>query len=456
MRHANPHPGLDSAHRELFAARRQSLMESLGEGTVAVIPSARLTTRNSDVEHDFRQESTFFYLTGFDEPDSLLVLRPGADKEATLFVRPRDKKAEIWTGRRAGTEGAIDRFGLDDAHAVDLIDTKLPELFAGAKRVAYTMGADQQVDRQVLSAQQNHWKKGRQPARGPDALVDLRPFTYPLRLIKTPGEIDDLKTAGQITAEGHHEAMRVSRPGATEYGIQAALEYVFRAAGATRVGYSPIVASGDNATILHYNTNRMTVPDDALVLIDAGAEYNYLTADVTRTYPASGRFTPEQRAIYDVVLAAEKASIASCTVGTPYSETHDVAVRALVEGLVDLKLLTGSVDELIETRAFTRFYMHRTGHWLGMDVHDVGRYTDGEQSVPLRPGMVTTIEPGIYIDIDDHEAPEAFRGIGVRIEDDIWVTEDGPVNLTDSCVREPDEVEAMVQSAPKFVRSVEL
>ncbi|HAN31771.1 MAG TPA: Xaa-Pro aminopeptidase [Myxococcales bacterium] len=456
MRHADPHPHLSVEDQALFAERRKALMQHLGDGTVAVIPSARMTIRNRDVEHDFRQESTFFYLTGFDEPDSLLVLKPGAEQAATLFVRPRDKAAETWTGRRAGVAGAVERFGLDDARPIDEIATHLPALFEGAARIAYTLGADDETDRAVLAAQHSFWKKKPKPTKGPDTLVDLRVFSHAQRLIKSAREIADLQRASLITAEAHHEVMRCARPVVNEYELQAALEYVSRAAGATRLGYSPIVASGDNATILHYNTNRMVIPEDALVLIDAGAEYNYVTADVTRTFPASGHFTPEQRAVYDVVLAAERASIAACTVGSPYKNIHDISVRVLVEGLVDLGLLSGSIDELIETQAFKRFYMHGTGHWLGMDVHDVGRYDDGKESLALRAGMVLTIEPGIYVDIDDEQAPAAFRGIGVRIEDDICVTEQGPLNLTEACVKEPEEVEEMVQSSPRFVRPVHL
>lgn len=454
MLHSNPAPGLDADAQALFASRRARLLSALGDHTVAVVPGARLTARNSDVEHDFRQESTFFYLTGFEEPDSVLVLRAGSDTPATLFVRPRDKTAETWTGRRAGVEGAVARFGVDAAHPVADLGKELERLFEGARRVAFTLGSDAEVQRHVIAAAQRHRTKARLAVRGPDAIVDLRCFVDDLRLVKTPAEVRALRRAGRVTAEGHHEAMRLSAPGVGEYELQAALEYTFKAAGAARVGYSSIVASADNATILHYNTNRMAIPQGSLVLIDAGAEVDYLTADVTRTFPASGHFSPEQRAVYDVVLAAELAAIDVCRIGTPYEETHTTAVRVLVEGLVDLGLLTGAVDELIATEAYKRFYMHRTGHWLGMDVHDVGRYASDEGARALEAGMVTTIEPGIYVDADDLEAPEAFRGIGVRIEDDILVTDGAPENLTAECVKAPADVEAMVRDAPRWVRRV--
>ncbi|MCO4762467.1 MAG: aminopeptidase P N-terminal domain-containing protein [Myxococcales bacterium] len=447
-------PHLSPSARALFAARRQALVSRLGAETVAVIPSARMTIRNSDVEFDFRQDSTFYYLTGFEEPDSVLVL--SADAGATLFVRPRDKSAETWTGRRAGVDGAVADFGVDAAFPATELNAKLPGLLEGSERVAFTFGVDADVQTAVLKAAQRHRTSPRLPIAGPDTIVDLRKFTHDLRLLKTPEELVALRRAGRVTAEGHHEVMRSAAPGVWEYELQAALEYTFKAAGAARVGYSSIVAGGQNATILHYNTNRMQLPKGGLVLVDAGAEIDYLTADVTRTFPASGHFSAEQRAVYDVVLAAEEAAIAACVPGTLYDKTHNIAVRVLVEGMVDLGLLTGQIDDLIASEAYKRYYMHRTGHWLGMDVHDVGLYSDGSASRPLVAGMVTTIEPGIYVDIDDEQAPEAFRGIGIRIEDDILVTDGEPENLTAACVKAPDEVEAMVRDAPRWVRRVNI
>ena len=451
-----PSTALLTTANSLFAARRAALLARLGAGTVAVIPSARMTIRNSDVEHDFRQDSTFFYLTGFEEPDSVLVLRPDADAPTTLFVRPRDKAAETWTGRRAGVAGAVDLFGMDAAFPADQLATELARLFDGAERLAFTLGADPEVQAAVLTAAQRHRNSPRLTVRGPDSLVDLRLFTHDMRLIKAPDELRALRRAGKITAEGHHEAMRSSAPGVWEYELQAALEYTFRAAGAARVGYSSIVASGANATILHYNTNRMRLPEQGLVLIDAGAEVDYVTADVTRTFPANGHFSAEQRAVYEVVLAAEEAAIAACVPGTIYEETHTIAVRVLVEGMVDIGLLKGDIDTLIHDESYKRYYMHRTGHWLGMDVHDVGLYSDVGASRPLMAGMVTTIEPGIYIGVDDDEAPEGFRGIGVRIEDDILVTDTTPEILSIDCVKAMDDVEAMVRDSPRWVRRVTL
>ena len=442
---------------DIFAARRQRFMQAIGPDAAVIISSAGMKVRNSDVEYEFRQDSDFYYLTGFDEPDSLLVLRPGFDEERyVLFVRPRDPKAETWTGRRAGSEGAVERFGADAGFDNDKRDEELGRLLQGVDRLGFTVGIGDPTEATVLKAARMHRTKPRPLYTGPDILFDARALLHETRLIKTPAELPSLRRAAAITSEGHHEAMRVAAPGRDEYHVHAAIEYVFRAAGSARVGYGSIIASGESATILHYTANRSIIGANDLLLIDAGAEVDYLTADVTRTFPANGRFTPEQRAVYEVVLEAELQSIAACTAGRPYMDTHDISVRVLTEGMVELGLLKGDVDELIAEEAYKPYYMHRTGHWLGMDVHDVGLYNLAGEPRPLQAGMVTTIEPGLYIPVDAEDAPEALRGIGVRIEDDVLITDGAPEVLTADCVKAIDDVEAMVGQPPRWVRQVNL
>ena len=437
---------------DIFAQRRAQMMHLAGDDAVVIVPSAGMVSRNSDVEHDFRQSSDFFFLTGFDEPDALAVLRPGAEEPYVLFVRPRDKKAETWTGRRAGVEGAQAVLGADAAFAIDQLSSELPGLIDGRTRLGYTWGARPELDVTVVQASRRHRLKPRDAFVGPDVTFDPNALLHEARLRKSAEEAAILRRSAAVTSEGHHEAMRLCAPGMAEYQLQAALEYVFKADGAARVGYSSIVAAGDNATILHYNTNRMRIDDGDLVLIDAGAEVDYYTTDVTRTFPANGRFTKPQRDVYEVVLTAQLASIDACVAGRPFRDSHNISVRVLTEGMVDLGLLTGEIDELIETEAYKRYYMHRTGHWLGMDVHDVGAYLVDRAPRPLEAGMVTTIEPGLYIPLDDEDAPEALRGIGVRIEDDILVTDGAPENLTAACAKTIDEVEAMCDTAPRWVK----
>ncbi|MCB9738338.1 MAG: aminopeptidase P N-terminal domain-containing protein [Deltaproteobacteria bacterium] len=443
-------PALVTADR--FAARRERLRALCGDDAVIIVPGAAMVGRNSDVEYDFRQGSDFLYLTGFDEPDALAVLRGGEGPGLVLFVRPRDPAAETWTGRRAGLEGAKERFGADAAFDIAELGKHLPALLEGAGTVYWTLGQHTALDAEVIRAAQQHWRAPRGNARGPDCIVDLRAVLHEVRLRKSEEEIVALRAAGRLSAEGHHEAMRVAGPGVWEYQVQAAMELVFRLGGSPRNGYPSIVAGGDNATILHYNTNRMRIPEGGLVLVDAGAEIGYHTADITRTFPASGRFSAAQRAVYDVVLAAEIAAIDVTRPGEPYQRAHDVALRVLTEGLVDLGVLQGSVDGLIEQQAYKPYFMHRTGHWLGMDVHDVGLYSADGQPRPLEPGMVTTVEPGLYFPIDDEGIAAELRGIGIRIEDDVLVTEDGYDVLTEDCVKDPDAVEAMCGEAPRWVR----
>lgn len=439
---------------ERFAERRGRFMDKMGAG-IAVFAAAPVTTRNSDVDHEYRQDSAFFYLTGFEEPGAVAVLRPGAPAPFALFVLPRDPERETWTGRRAGPDGAKEIFGADAAFPVEALDAELAKLMEGAERLVYEVGADAPMDRRVLKAMRHHRAMPRSGAIGPDVIVEPASILEELRLRKTPDEIASLRQAADITAMGHREAMRIATPGLWEYQVQAVMELSFRAHGSPRNGYPSIVAGGPNATILHYNTNRMLLRAGDLLLIDAGAEHGYLTADVTRTFPVSGRFSGPQRDVYEIVLRAQKEAIALCTAGGSFQANHDRAVEVLVEGMVSLGLLTGDPKELIETEAYKPYYMHRTSHWLGMDVHDAGIYRRGKTWRSLEAGMVLTIEPGIYIP-EDAPVDEHLRGIGVRIEDDILVTADGPVVLTAMCPKEIDDVERVCNERSRFADLVPL
>ncbi len=444
----------------VFAARRRTVMDAYGPGSVLVVAAAGHALRNGDVDHEWRQSSDFWYLTGFDEPETLLVLVPGrADGEAVAFVRPRDPAQEVWHGRRVGVEGAIARLGVDQAFDLKDFDEQLANLVEGAKQLCWHVGRDPALDQRLIRVTRRHRATPRLHLDGPDFFADLAAVMGELRLIKGPAEIEALRRAAKLTAEAHNEAMRVCQSGMNERQLQAVVEFVFRAGGAARVGYGSIVARGDNATILHYVENDQMIGPSDLVLIDAGGEVAYQTADITRTFPASGRFSPEQRAVYEVVLQAEHAAIALCTPEHRFVEVHERAVQVLTEGLVKIGLLRGDVEQLIQDEKYKRFYMHRTSHWLGMDVHDAGRYHDslptGNLSRQLVPGMVLTVEPGLYIAADDTEVPERFRGIGVRIEDDILITAGAPEVLTADCIKEIDDIERIVGTGGRWVAAVD-
>ena len=441
---APPAPGVD----DVFRRRREQVLERLGAG-VAVFCAAPELLKSRDTEHRYRQDSDLHYLTGFPEPEAVAVLTPH-DPAArfTLFVRPRDAKRERWDGARAGVEGARERYGADAAHPVSELRDKLKELLEPADAVFYALGSSDEMDRWLVELlrgfRRTRPRSGKGPAdvRDPGALVD------PMRLVKEPDEVEAIRVACRVSAEGHLAAMRAARPGAGEWELEAALEGTFRSLGATGPAYPSIVGSGPNATVLHYRHNARSAEEGDLVLVDAGAEVGMYCGDITRTFPVSGRFTEPQRAVYRVVLRALEAGIAAARPGSPFSAIHEAARRALVEGMVELGLLEGEVDELIEKEAFEPYFMHQTSHWLGLDVHDAGTYRErGGEWITLQPGMVLTIEPGLYVAADAEDAPEALRGIGVRIEDDVVITEDGCEVLTRSVPVEPDEVEALVGSA---------
>jgi len=433
--------------RAEYAKRRRELMDSMTPGSIAILASAPVTVRNRDVEHPFRQDSDFYYLSGFDEEHSVLVLIPGREHgEYVLFCQEKIKEQEIWTGRRVGPEDAIDVLQCDDAFPITDIDDILPGLIEGKERIYANLGTSPEFD-QKLMQWVNHIKaQVRSGATPPHEFCALDHLLHEQRLVKSADEIRVMRKAAQISAEAHTRAMQVVRPGMREYQLEAELMQIFMAAGSRWPAYPSIVGAGDNGCILHYTRNDDEIKDGDLVLIDAGCELDYYASDITRTFPANGRFTEPQRKLYQLVLDAQYAAIEATKPGNHWNQPHEAAVKVLTEGLVQYGLLEGNVDELIESLAYRQFYMHKTGHWLGMDVHDVGEYrVDGEWR-ELEPGHVLTIEPGLYIAPDDDTVDEQWRGIGIRIEDDVVVTEDGCDILTRDVVKEIADIEALMSA----------
>nr|PZN78372.1 MAG: Xaa-Pro aminopeptidase [Pseudomonadota bacterium] len=433
--------------KEEFARRRRQLMRLMGRDAIAIVPAAPIRHRNGDVEYPYRQDSDFFYLTGFPEPEAVAVLVPGREQaEYVLFVRERDPARETWDGKRAGPEGATRDYGADDAFPITDIDEILPGLMENRTAVYYAMGVHPEFDQRVvgwvnqLRAQAKH---GRHP---PHEFVALDHILHDMRLYKSRAELALMREAARIAAQAHIRAMRFCRPGVHEYEVMAELVHEFRRHNADPA-YHPIVGGGANACILHYRENDQVLRDGDLLLIDAGCEYQCYASDITRTFPVNGRFTPEQRAVYEIVLEANLAAIAKVKPGNHWNEPHDAAVRVITQGLVKLGLLKGRVSALEREGAYRRFFMHRTGHWLGMDVHDVGDYKVGDEWRVLEPGMVLTIEPGIYIPAHLRGVPRRFRNIGIRIEDDVVVTRDGAEVLTSDVPKDPDEIEALMAAA---------
>ncbi|HRZ22892.1 MAG TPA: Xaa-Pro aminopeptidase [Candidatus Contendobacter sp.] len=443
----------------VFARRRRALLARMGPGSIALLPAASETPRNRDVHHPFRQDSDFYYLTGFPEPEAIAVLAPGGEHEFLLFCRERDPHMEIWHGRRAGPQGAMERYGVDNAHPIAEIDKLLPPLLENRERVFYAIGYNSEFDRRMMGWLNQVRGKTRTGVRAPALFVALEHLLHAMRLRKEPEEIAVMRESARIAAEAHQRAMRACRPGMMEYELEAEILYTFVRHGAGWA-YPSIVGGGDNSCILHYTENNAPLRDGDIVLIDAGAELDGYASDITRSFPVNGRFSGEQRAIYELVLAAQKAAIDQVRPGRHFNEPHDAAVRTLTEGLAALGLLQGDVEELIKAEQHKPFYMHRTGHWLGMDVHDVGDYKTGEDWRIFEPGMVTTIEPGLYIPaggkiLDAHwarlgvhletELDERWQRIGIRIEDDVLVTDDGHEILTAAAPKEVDEIEALMR-----------
>jgi|JI10StandDraft_1071094.scaffolds.fasta_scaffold44951_5 Xaa-Pro aminopeptidase len=434
----------DPGSADPFAARRRALAEAIGPGAVCVVRSLPERIRNGDSHYRFRQQSDVLYLTGFAEPDAAVVLRPGADGDRfIMFVPPRDPDMEIWNGRRAGVEGARARYGADAAYPSSEFATKLPELIANCDELHYALGLDDATDLLIARTIARLRKTEKRGQRPPRAVVDPRVALHELRLHKDPAEVHALRKAAAIAGEAHVLAMRQGRPGTFEYELEATLDHTFRSRGGDGPGYGTIVGAGENATILHYVDNRCAIADGDLVLVDAGGEYHGYTADITRTWPANGRFSPAQRRVYERVLAVQIATIGKARPGVTLDELHQFAIRGLTEAMVELGLLAGPVDDRIADASYKRFYMHLTSHWLGLDVHDAGAYTVGGKPRPLAPGMVITVEPGLYIAADAPDVPAEYRGIGVRIEDDVLITEDGHEVLTASCPKEVADLEAI-------------
>jgi len=425
-----------------FAARRTQLLDAIGDG-VAVFPSAPLAVRNRDVEHPYRQDSDLYYLTGLEEPESLLVLtNQHEEHRVVLFVRPKKREREIWDGPRAGVEGAVEAFGADVAFPIDELPKRLPDYLGNVERLHYRLAQNDEADAKIFDCL-NLLRRGvRRGVTAPEVIIDSSVHLHEMRLRKSDAELARMRGAAAITKEAHLRAMRITRPGMHEYEIDAELLHIFRKHGSQRPAYESIVGSGPNATILHYRAGDRVMHDGELVLIDAGCELGYYASDVTRTFPVNGRFSNEQRAVYDVVLRAQKAGIEAVKPGVTLEALHDGAVRSITEGLVAIGLLEGDVDALIEDKKYEPFYMHRTSHWLGMDVHDVGHYYVEGEHRPFEPGFVLTVEPGVYIATDADGVDERWRGIGVRIEDDVVVTKSGHDVLTDGIPKEIDDVEA--------------
>jgi Xaa-Pro aminopeptidase len=428
----------------VFAARRDRLREAMGPDAVAILIGARMVTRSNDTQFPFRQDSDFWYLTGFDHPNAIAVLRSDGGPEYTLFVEPRDPDAETWTGYRPGVEGARSDYGADEAFAREDFAKQLPELLAAAKRIHHVLGRDAALDARIVEICEGMRQRSRQGRVPPEAIVDPRGILHEMRLRKDPAELDVMRRAAAISFEGHREAARLAHPGVFEYELEAALEHGFRRRGARGPAYTTIVGSGANATVLHYVRNDQKLRDGELVLVDAGCELEGYASDVTRTYPIGGRFSGPGRAVYEVVRAAQEAALAICRPGITLPEIHELSVRRLVEGMVELGLLSGPVEELVAREAYRRFYMHQTSHWLGLDVHDAGAYRPGGAPRRLEPGMVFTVEPGLYVSPSLHDVDARFRGIGVRIEDDVVVTAEGCEVLTSAIPKIPEDLEALV------------
>jgi Xaa-Pro aminopeptidase len=431
-------------HADTFSRRRAAFCEAMAAGSqssVAVLPAAPVFVRNNDVDHEYRQDSDFFYLTGFDEPESTLVL-DAQQRKATLFVRPRDREREVWDGPRAGVEGAMQRFGADEALVAGELDDKLPSLLQNHRRVYCRLGVSRRFDDRLLAALDRVRARQRTGVTTPSEIVDPGSILHEMRLKKSPAEIETMRSAARITREAHQLAMAQAKPGMREFEIEALLIDTFRRHGSERPAYGSIVGSGPNACVLHYRRNDRVMDKGDLLLIDAGCEYGYYASDVTRTFPVGSDFSREQQAIYELVLQAQTEGIAATRTGTTLDEIHKLCVGIIAAGLVRLGLLQGEVEKLIESESYKRFFMHRTSHWLGMDVHDVGAYFEGGAPRVLAPGMVLTVEPGVYIAPDDATVPPEWRGIGVRIEDDVVVTESGREVLTEGIPKSVAEIRA--------------
>lgn len=431
-----------------FSAHRAALLAALPEDEAVILVGGPHHLRNGDAEYRYRPNSDLYWLTGWPDPEVVLVVRHGK-APFMLFVQPKDKQREVWTGYRPGPEGAVEDYGMDEACEIGDLPDELPALLEGIRAVHYGFAVDADMDQLLMGCISRARRKFRKTgAVTPETFHDPSKLLHELRLLKTPSELELLREAARITGLAHTAAMRKASAGVNEFEIDALIDHTFRKHGGIGAGYTNIVAGGANATVLHYITNREPLQDGDLLLIDAGCEFGYYTADVTRTFPVGGRFTDTQREVYEWVLRAQEAAIDEARAGRPYTAMHEAACRALTEALVALDVLEGPLDKLIKDEAYKPWYMHGTGHWLGMDVHDVGMYARDGAPRPLAAGMVVTVEPGLYFAADDTDVPERLRGIGIRIEDDILVTDGEPENLTAEIPKSVAEVEAACSGSP--------
>lgn len=428
-----------------YQSRRRKLAQILPEGSIAVIPAAHESLRNGDAHYRFRQESNFYYLTGFNEPDALLVLMSGADAQSILFNRPRNPAEEQWTGTRLGQEGSLSELGMHAAFPIDSLAKELPQLFSGKKAIYYSLARNFELEKNIMRALEIVKGQVRRGIKVPDQLCDLEPILGEMRLFKSDAELELLRRAASISVIAHEQAMRRCKHVEYEFQLEAELIYEFSRQGCRSVAYDPIVGCGENACVLHYTDNNKPLRQGELVLIDAGGEYENYAADITRTFPVSGKFSPEQKHIYELVLKAQKAGIAAIKPGLPWNEIQQIIIQILTEGLCELGILQGNVSELIAQEAYKPFYMHNSGHWLGLDVHDSGLYKISGEWRSLQPGMVLTVEPGLYISANIPGVDKRWWNIGVRIEDDVVVTEAGHEVLTAALPVEVHEIEALMR-----------
>ena len=430
-----------------FARRRRDLMAQMEPDSIAIVPAAVEKIRNRDVEFPFRQDSDFYYLTGFPEPDAVLVLLPGREHgEVVVFCRERDPTMELWNGYRAGPEGVCAKYGADDAFPINDMDDILPGLIEGRERVYYAMGRNAEFDRRVMQWVNVIRSKVRAGAHPPGEFLVLDHLLHDLRLFKSAAELRVMKEAGQISARAHCRAMTFCQPGMYEYQLEAEILHEFGRSGSRSPAYGSIVGAGENGCILHYRENDAVIRDGDLVLIDAGCELEHYASDITRTFPANGKFSKEQQALYEITLNAQFDAIATIKPGAHWNEAHDAAVKTIAQGLKDLGLLEGDLKEILETESYKRFYMHRTGHWLGMDVHDVGDYKLGGEWRILEPNMVMTVEPGIYVSPNESSVARKWRGIGIRIEDDVVVTKKSCEVLTGDVPKTVKDIEKLMRT----------
>ena len=420
----------------------------MDENSIAIIPAAHEVTRSYDTEFKFHQDPDFRYLTGFPEPDAIAVINPSVKKPFTLYVRPRDPLMETWYGRRQGVEGAVKNYGADKAISIDKFASDLGKILNGHDVLYYRFAVDQKLDQMILGYLTEQRVRRLKTAYPPHTIKDTTIITGEMRLHKDEQEIGFMQKAADIAAEAHILAMKRVKPGMNEGQVESFMEAYMKDQGASGVAYNSIIGGGDNATILHYVENNMPLKDGDLILIDAGAQYEGYASDITRTFPVNGKFTKAQREVYDVVLDVQRKCIDFTVVGNTHQKRQEYSIELLTEGMKQLGLLKGKTQELIKKKAYLKYYMHGVGHWLGLDVHDAGRYyTDQQasQSRPYAPGMALTVEPGLYIPPNDKSAPAKYRGIGIRIEDDVVVTKDGNLNLTAGVTKDPDEIEAIMQ-----------